>query len=655
MRQTKSILTGVFLLCSISVSEAIERKYGMDELFEMDLAQLQKINVVTASRFEQDITNSPSLITVITREDIVRYGGNSLIDVLQHFPGFIPVGDKSFGIHGAVLRGDTNSSGEHILTLLDGQPYRSMQTAQDSTGILYKSFPLAAVERIELIHGPGSVIYGTNAMTGVINIITRKGTNGNNENHVAELNLQVGSWDTNKQTMHIGVNHKGWEATVTAENYNTDGWPITDDNTIMPPGTPFNSVWAHRQTLHANIEKSGLHLRSFLVNYESVYPEFGGNAVDTDQNFWNIGYQGEKNDWNYAIDLGYLDVHNTLTGNERDHNTTLEASAETQLTSVLHLLLGISASRADNQADGLNINFQQSRYAAYTQFSYDFNVRWTGIAGAQWNKIEGGDDDTSPRLGLIYHHNDYQGVKVLYNEAYRSPTASETDVQFYIYTPPPILIVSGNPDLSPEKVKTFDLQWFSYGKQQLFTFGGFYSRYYDRVYQRPLGALFPGSPITYLNGETLDIWGLELESKWQLDKYNRLELSGTWQQNKTASGEYGTTLAPTWTANLAYSHNFENGVVMSVIDHHVSPFGDNGSPTTTPNPNASSYDLVSVNMRVPLAIMFEQASAVKADVVLLVQDALDQSIWQPETAVNTTNTYQVQYGRAYYGTLELHW
>ena len=652
----KSFAAGAFLLCCLSASAHADKKYSLDELFELDLAHLQQITIVTASRFEQDIINSPSVVTVITREDILRYGGNSLIDVLQHFPGFVPVGDKSFGIHGTMFRGDTNSSGEHILTLLDGQPYRSMQTAQDSTGTLYRSFPLAAVERIELIHGPGSVIYGTNAVTGVVNVITRKNEDLDEEKKsLAEVNLQVGSWDSNKQTMHLGVNHNAWSATVTAENYNTDGWPITDDNTVMPPGTPFNSVWVHRQSLHANIENKGFHLRSFLVEYESVYPEFGGNAADTNQRYWNIGYQGEKNDWNYAIDLSLLDVNNTLIGDEKDQNQTFEASAETQLDEALHMLLGISASHADNRADNLNVDFQQSRYAAYTQFDYKFTAQWAGIAGAQWNKIEGKDDDIAPRMGLIYHQNDYQGVKVLYNEAYRSPTASETDVLFYIFTPAPVLIVSGNPDLQPETVKTLDIQWFSYGKQQQFSISGFYSRYYDRVYQLPLGALFPGSPITYLNGETLDIWGLEFESKWQIDRSNRLELNGTWQQNKTESGEYGTTLAPTWTANLAYSYRFENGAVMSVVDHHVSPFGENGSTTTTPNPGSSSYDLVSVNMRVPLAILFEQQSRLKADVILLVQNALDQDIWQPETAVNTTNTFQVQYGRAYYANLELHW
>lgn len=656
MAQNRSILAEVFLLCSIFTTAVEAKNADFDELIEMDLQELGQVKVVTATRFEQDIKNSSSIITVITREDILRYGGNSLLDVLQYFPGFVPVGDKAFGLHGATFRGDTNASGEHILTLLDGQPYRSMQTAQDSTGILYKTFPLAAIERIELIHGPGSVIYGTNAMTAVINIITRKGLNDDGkEESVTEVNLQAGSWDTYKQTLHFDTQYNDWLTTVTVENYKTDSWPITDDNTNTAPGTPFDSVNSERQVLHANFENNGFHLRSFLVNNESLFPEFGADAADNNQRYWNIGYQGEKSNWDYAIDLGYLDINNTLTGGETDRNKTLEASANSQVSESLNWLLGISAAKADNHAENLNVDFHQSRYAAYTQFSYYFDKQWTGIAGAQWNKIDGGDTDTSPRIGLIYHHNNYQGLKLFYNEAFRSPTASETDVQFFILTPAPVLIVSGNPNLMSETVTTLDMQWFSYGKQQTFTFGGFYSRYHDRVFQIPFGSIAPGSPLTYINGETIDMWGFELQSKWRFNNKNYFDAGWTWQQNQTESGVADTTLAPRWTANIGYSHNFDNGVVMSLFNQHVSAFGDNGSVTPTPNPESEAYDLLSINTRVPLTSFFPQISGVKADVVFLVQNALDQDIWQPESAVNTTNTFQVQYGSAFYTTLEMAW
>ena len=657
MRIYKAVLAIALFPCGLSYPAAEEKNFRFDELLSMEIEELLQVKVVTASRYEQDIYNSSSVISVITREDILRYGGNSLLDVLQYFPGFIPVGDRAFGIHGAMFRGDTNASGEHILTLLDGQPYRSMQTAQYSTSALFRSFPLTAIERIELIHGPGSAIYGTNAMTGVVNIITRKEVNIANpdKTSVSELNIQSGRWDTHRQGLHYGAQHGDWLTRITLQNQKTDGWPITDDVRNVSPSTPFESISVDQQVIHANIENHGFHLRSFLVNYETRFPEFGEETAETNQRYWNVGYQAERADWHYVVDLGFLKVNNTLIGNEVDRNHTLEASAKKQVSDSVNVLFGLSAAEADNKAEGLNLDFYQLRYAAYTQVDYVFNDTFTSFAGIQWNKIESGDVDTSPRLGLIYHHNEYQGLKVLYNEAFRSPTASETDVQFFAFTPAPLLIVSGNSDLEPETVQTLDIQWFSYGKHTLFTFGGFYSHYHGRVFQRPFDPVFL-TPLTYLNGESINIWGLELQNKWRINAGHYFELGWTWQRNQTTkTEEYDTTLAPRWTANLGYSYNFTNGAVMSVFHNHVSEFGGNGSSTPTPNPEADAYDLLSVNVRMPLALTYSQHAGIKGDLIFLIQNALDQDVWQPETAVNFSNTYQFQYGRAVYGAVELRW
>lgn len=627
---------------------------SVDELLNMELEQLLQIKVVTASRAQQNIQDAPAVMSVITRDDILRYGGNNLMDVLKHFPGFVPVGDKAFGMHGTMLRGDTNTSGERILTLLDGQPYRSMQTAQDSTSALYRSFPLAAVERIELIRGPGSVIYGTNAVTGVINIITRRNSRRNDVANAPtiEAGLQSGSWDTRKQTIFAAGEKNGWATNLTLENYRTDGWPIGDDLTNIAPTTPFSNISVDRAVMHGSLEKSGFHLNTFIVNYETVFPGFGAEENETNQRYWNLGYENSLASWSYAVNMSTLIIQNELT-EEEDKNHMMDFSMAAELIDGLLLTAGGSVSKADNKAVLSNIDTRETNYGIYTQLNYELNSKWTGVTGVQWNKVAAGASDISPRAGLIYHHNEYQGMKILYNEAFRSPTISETDVKFYL--PGPLLVVSGNPELSDETVKTLDFQWFNYGQKNLYSLGAFYSRYQERVYQLPFGALYPLSPVTYLNGEDLDIWGLEAEGKFKFGRRDSLDLGWTWQQNQTESGAFNTTLAPTWIANIGYNHDFENGIVASIFNQHVSEFGDNNSPTLTPNPDSESYDLLSVNISVPLKVMIPQTAGLNARVVFLFQNVLDQDVWQPETANNARNTYQTEYGHALYATLEMRW
>ena len=149
------------------------------DLAAMSLEELLRITVTTASMKSESLSAAPAVMVVLTERDIRAYGGRSLVEVLDQTTSIFAMGTQE-NLQGALtMRGDaTLGSNNHILVLVNGRPI------QESTygGMIHaflRAFPLASVSQIEIIRGPGSVLYGTNAYVGVINVMTKPwGTGG---------------------------------------------------------------------------------------------------------------------------------------------------------------------------------------------------------------------------------------------------------------------------------------------------------------------------------------------------------------------------------------------------------------------------------------------------------------------------------------------
>ncbi len=147
--------------CGVMLAGAVVQPVWAD-------AQLGELQV-TATRMPQPVSKALADVTVVTRADIERQGAGGVADVLQKLPGFQVVrnGDAT-ATTSVMIRG---SNSRHVLVLVDGVPTGSQATG----GATWESLPLAWVERIEVVRGPLSAAYGSDAMGGVVQIITRKG------------------------------------------------------------------------------------------------------------------------------------------------------------------------------------------------------------------------------------------------------------------------------------------------------------------------------------------------------------------------------------------------------------------------------------------------------------------------------------------------
>src|SRR4030042_6190237 len=126
--------------------------------------------VVTATRTEEEIEKIPSNVTVITQEDIKKSTATTIQDLLRNEDGLIIRDYYGTGTKSTVdMRGF--AKGVNTVILIDGRRINEI----DLSGVDWNTIPLENVERIEIVRGTGSILYGDNAMAGVINIITKRG------------------------------------------------------------------------------------------------------------------------------------------------------------------------------------------------------------------------------------------------------------------------------------------------------------------------------------------------------------------------------------------------------------------------------------------------------------------------------------------------
>src|SRR5690606_16444102 len=158
------------LACAVAVATSMS---GLAHA--QDALELQPTTVVSAAGYEQNIAKAPASISVITREQLEKQSYTNIVDAMKNIPGvYVTGGGQSQDIS---IRGMTST---YTLYLVDGRPIsagRSVTTNGSDGGKQLGLPPLSRIERVAVLRGPMSSLYGSEAMGGVINIITRKGAN----------------------------------------------------------------------------------------------------------------------------------------------------------------------------------------------------------------------------------------------------------------------------------------------------------------------------------------------------------------------------------------------------------------------------------------------------------------------------------------------
>jgi iron complex outermembrane receptor protein len=196
-----------------------------------EMPLLQEV-VVTATRQEQEVRKIPANVTIITEEDIKNSNARTTVDLLRSEEGIVVRDLLGNGKTAQVdLRGFGETAPYNSLVLVDGRRVNAI----DLSGVDWTQIPLEQIERIEIVRGTGSVLYGDNAVGGVINIVTKIPPEGLS----ATLGVNAGSYDHSGQKASVAGGKDNFAGSVSASYGTSDGYRDNNEATMRDIGAKF--------------------------------------------------------------------------------------------------------------------------------------------------------------------------------------------------------------------------------------------------------------------------------------------------------------------------------------------------------------------------------------------------------------------------------
>jgi iron complex outermembrane receptor protein len=204
------------ILLLLGIFPALPAQAAGDEvakLLPLSLEDLLTVKVSISTNTLQSLSKAPSVVSVITAADIKATGTTNLVDILQSVPG-VYIRNNLFGNRPQVTMRGANST--YTLLMINGAPVKDLSW---SSGIFWKGLPANIIERVEIIRGPGSALFGADAAAGVINVITK--TAGKIDQ--SEAGVRAGSFDSQEAWLQHGAQWNGFDIALTADVLHTDG------------------------------------------------------------------------------------------------------------------------------------------------------------------------------------------------------------------------------------------------------------------------------------------------------------------------------------------------------------------------------------------------------------------------------------------------
>jgi outer membrane receptor for ferrienterochelin and colicins len=607
------------------------------EIYSLSLEELMKIKVEVASKYSEPLNEAPAVVSVVTADEIESYGATSLYDVLERIPGMIVYrsGDSPARI---ALRGDLNIT--HYLFMVNNRPTREILKDGAYTEIL-AMFPISSIERIEVISGPGSILYGSNAITGVINIVTKR------EKEFLSATVSGGS-PSAKTASASGAAKIGKGMFCGGINYKDTYW---QQNFINELGTP-NLENMREEGLGTDLSYNlgGWSVNTSLILWRNFLLDsrWDGDYGDFIRHFIDVGYVHPfsskiKTSINASNTYSYFDA---LPRRQRrsSNNVLLEITNYYNSGKKLNAIVGGVIDEGSGIEERL-VNdtiipsfpwYKSTHYSVYSQFDYKLIKTVKVIGGFQLHKYSVYKPKFVPRFGLVFTPVDKLFIKLLYAEAYRTPNASELAIN------DPHLL--GNPDLVPENEQTLDLE-FIYNQKKLRTaLSLFMYKQSDIIATRIYGNL-----DVYKNVNQFSAKGVNIEVKYYPASRLNIVGSASYQTNLLNDSIENTSTAAI-TAKLGISYAFNFGLSFGFFNIYNSKPPDllwRNPQIKIVNPVPDAFNLLSANVNYNLSKIFNTANT---NIILnfRVENLLNEEIYTNEVRSARINSIPGKPGRRIY-------
>ena len=624
----------------------------LSKLMGMSLEELLDTNVTTASKSGEKESSAPGVMSVVTKDELRRFRGNSLGDILNRVPSLISSSTAFSDRRTLAARGDQiRLDSGHVLFLINGRPTRESLQGGVSSEIL-ESFPVNVIERIEVIRGPGSVLYGSNAFSAVVNIITEEPKAGASATLEA-LGGVPGSYGAaakaSAQLGDLGVvvaarqlERADWK---TVYRYSPEGTSAVIDTNIAIPDL--------RQGAYLELDYKGLRFMSNFDRWENAY-FFRGNigANHWQRAFGDLGYQLHVLD---ALNWD-MEFHGTYTyaGSSASDVPGTQGQSHEVLGEWTNFLrfgehLRLVAGGLYDYARGKETYLASDRRltvsdasrtsgAAYAQLQHQALDSLELIAGVQLDLCENISPRLVPRAGVIWNPFDGITFKGLYGQAFRAPSINEIGLRH------PELW--GQPDLKPEVVHAIDAGVSYTGERLSLGANYFFTQQKDIIKIDDTPSTRIAAPSYYNNLGKISIQGVELETKYYATTELYFTGSLLYFQSKDATGNEAVTPIPSLGAKLGASYYSQNGLSASVFDVYQGNWDRAYSARLNPDPTA--YHLLSATLGFDFATVMGKSVVDSLTLFVEAEGLLDQELWLPDWGGVVAESIPMYPGRTIY-------
>ena len=519
----KKWLAGVVLLTVFQAQAQVGDTISADKNYSIGEI------VVTGTRNETDMRHLPMTLSVINRAQIERRYEPSLLPVLnEQVPGVFATsrGVMGYGVStgaagGINIRGVGN--GAQMMVLIDGHP-QYMGLFGHPVPDVYQTM---LAERVEVLRGPASVLYGSNAMGGVINIVTRK----QREDDVnTAVNIGAGSYGTLQAEVTNRV-RKGRFNSIVSGSYNrTDGhradmgfeqyggyaklgYDITDNW----------NVYGDVNVTHFNASNPGMVSAPLFDNDSRITRGMASFALQNNYEKTSGSVSFFYNWGRHKIDDGYYagGTPQTSLFNSKDLMMGVSWYQSATLFTGNRLTFGFDYQHFGGEswnkviATGekkAGVDKKQDEFAGYVDFRQDFGTWLSLNAGLRIDRHSHVGTEFVPQGGLAFHLPKNAELKAMVSKGFRNPTIRE----MYMFSPQ-------NPDLKPERLMNYELSFTQHLLDGALRYGA--NLYY--INGDNIIVLNPAVP-RYFNSGGIENWGVEANIGYRIDSHWSANANYSW-------------------------------------------------------------------------------------------------------------------------------
>lgn len=504
--QRKALLAAitVFVMGGVTAQAEELPVYSFDEV------------VVTATRTENDVKKVPASTQVITQEDIKRGGATSVRNALSMYANIFQKSKVRGGGHDIIIRGMET---KHSLVMVNG---RRISNEADANGLgnamSLDRININDVEKIEIVRGPSSALYGSEAMGGVLNIITKPSK---------EQTLLTGLEHTSEDTSHwwhadtgrIGnfsmtldarfnkINRSMLDTATesdpygTAQTYNASLNYYVNDHSYVNAYMDYYSQHLKTDTGTPTMKPITLTTsRGMSLSGQAMLEGTGSKAYKqknygiswngkTDKNDWQIQAYMSKFNWSTTSNTKVLGsippagMFNFLLQNQKnaydfnhdEHNMwAIEGRDSLRVNDHHRVTFGaeyvkdkVAGTGLGSNGDGVHSITENgktksssektlSSYAAYLQDEIEYG-KWFIVPAIRYDHHSAYGSHTSPKIGVTYNATDHFRIKANYGDGFKAPSVSQLFYDLDMRMGPSYVHLTGNPNLKPEKSKSWDL------------------------------------------------------------------------------------------------------------------------------------------------------------------------------------------------------